>query len=110
MPWPKAPIDCVTLPATMTSLFMNRPGSELISPMLLRSQPARARPNSKTTAKYEVFFAVISAFYFEPPARPNHGSVFVHRDRGGSKSLFLCGDGSVTPCGVKFRSYSEAKR
>src|SRR5690349_7171776 len=107
MAWPNAPIDCVTLPATMTSLFMNRPGSELISLMLLRSQPARARPNSKTAAKYEDFFAVISAFYFEPPAPAKPWKRLVHAGAGARNLCSCVSDGSETPYGVKFRSQSR---
>src|SRR5438067_1072196 len=59
MPLPRAPTDCVTLPTTATSRFMNRPGSALISLIFLRSHAAKTKPNVKTATKYAILFVVM---------------------------------------------------
>src|SRR3954453_23658110 len=52
-------MDCVTVPATATSLFMNRPGSALMSPIFTRSQATSANPIIKIAMKYTMRLADI---------------------------------------------------
>src|SRR5262245_33509542 len=52
-------MDCVTVPTTATSLFRNRPGSALISPIFTRSHATDANPTTNNAMKKATFLIVI---------------------------------------------------